>query len=594
MTSAANGRAGWEGGDVPEPEDPGRRRKKWIVTLSILAAVILVAGCGIGIYLYNFSKDDGLIFDNVYAFDINLGGMTTEEAKDAVHQATDAVYPQSLTVELQDRSLVLKPEDTKAKLDVDGLVEAAYNHGREGNMFQRAKARAQAKLTDYHMETLDYLQLDTAFIQDAVNQLGSEIASTLAQPTISVEGERPDLEPYQLPDEQEEEGPDATEPTEPIVIEGGQVMTVTVGSPERSLDTEALYKRILSAYTAADLSPIQTTYEEELPEAPDLKGTFDQYCLAPVDSVLNEDTYVASKESVGYGFDLEAVQKQIEEAEPGTELKIEFQVLIPKVTKASLEADLFKDALASVQTNHTSNSNRTNNLRLACEAIDGLILKPGDVFSFNDTVGERTAAKGYKEATVYSGMQSVQELGGGVCQVASTLYYATLLADLEIVERRVHTFKVDYVPYGMDATVYWGSLDYRFKNNTDYPIRIDASVHDGVVDIEFVGTETKDYYVKMTYDILDTYSWETEYKEITDGSYADGEVIQSAYTGYKVKSYKSKYDRQTDELISTEFEADSSYSKRNKVVAVVPRPTTPPTEAPTDPPTDPPNPDAVG
>lgn len=174
---------------------------------------------------------------------------------------------------------------------------------------------------------------------------------------------------------------------------------------------------------------------------------FQKYCLAPVDAVLDETTYVASQETLGYGFVVEEVQKQLDSAQPGQELRVPFQILVPEHTKESLEADLFRDVLAYAPTDHTWNSNRTRNLELACEAIDGYILKPGAVFSFNETVGERTAEKGYKAATVYSGMESVQELGGGVCQVASTLYYCTLYADLEVVSRAVHTFSVDYVPW---------------------------------------------------------------------------------------------------------------------------------------------------
>ena len=297
------------------------------------------------------------------------------------------------------------------------------------------------------------------------------------------------------------------------------------------------------------------------------------------------------------------VQKQLDEAEPGQELRVPFQILIPEHTKASLEADLFRDRLSYAHTEHTWNSNRTRNLELACEAIDGYILKPGAVFSFNGVVGERTAEKGYREAIVYSGMESVQELGGGVCQVASTLYYCTLYADLEVVSRAVHTFSVDYVPMGMDATVYWGSLDYQFRNNTDYPIKINASVHDGYVDIEFIGTDTKDYYVEMDYVVLSKDPWETVEKVITDGSYENGETITTPYTGYTADTYKYKYSKATDELISKEFEAHSEYARRDKVVAVVrqateppvtdPPPTDPPeTDPPTDPPTEPETPPA--
>ena len=99
---------------------------------------------------------------------------------------------------------------------------------------------------------------------------------------------------------------------------------------------------------------------------------FQQYCVAPVDAVLDETTYVASEESLGYGFAVEQVQKQLDEAEPGEEIQVEFQILIPEHTKASLEKDLFRDVLAYAHTDHTWNSNRTRNLELACEPLTAI------------------------------------------------------------------------------------------------------------------------------------------------------------------------------------------------------------------------------
>ncbi len=118
--------------------------------------------------------------------------------------------------------------------------------------------------------------------------------------------------------------------------------------------------------------------------------------------------------------------------------------------------------------------NRRTNIRLAAAAVDGTILMPGETFSYNKIVGERTAAKGYKPATVYGAAWTKQELGGGICQLASALYYCTLYSNLEVVYRTNHRFAVTYVPHGLDATVAWGSIDYKFKNSTDYPIRISA------------------------------------------------------------------------------------------------------------------------
>lgn len=588
-----------------EPAHSGNWKKKLLIALSAFLTVLLI---GTGVFLWMYSRDDGLIFDNVYVMDVNLGGMTQEQAVEAIEKRAGELYAQSLTIQLQDRVLVLTPEDTGASLDAKAVAEAAFQYGRDGNMFQRAKARSAAALTSYTIDTTEYLRLDTAYVRDAVNQLGAGIESTLTQYSVSTEGTMPDLTKYVLADrehdpdsEEDPENPDETEVTildgeGPFYVDNGMTLHIQKGIPGRHLDTEALYNRVMNAYGSGDLSTISITYDEVQPDPVDLEAVFKEHCVLPVDSVLDEETYVASKETLGYGFRQEEVQQKLDALKEGESLDLQFQILVPEHTKASLEADLFKDTLSHMETDHTWNNNRTNNLILACEAIDGYIVKPGAVFSFNEVVGERTAAKGYKEATVFAGMESKPEVGGGVCQVASTLYVCTLYADLEVVERAVHTFEVDYVPLGLDATIYWGSLDYRFRNNTDYPIRIDASVHDGVVDITFVGTETKDYYIEMRSEITSTTQWKTVEKEITDGSYEDGETITYPYTGYTAKSYKQKWDRETNTMISEEFEDNSSYAVRDKVVAVVPssKPTDPPETDPpeTDPPeTDPPETD---
>ncbi|MBR3737181.1 MAG: VanW family protein, partial [Eubacterium sp.] len=133
----------------------------------------------------------------------------------------------------------------------------------------------------------------------------------------------------------------------------------------------------------------------------------------------------------------------------------------------------FKKLYSSYTTRYVNNPKRTNNLKLACKAINGTIVKPGETFSFNGTVGMRTAAKGYKEAYVFTGPDSHQlGLGGGVCQVASTMFNAALLGNLQIVERHQHSQRVTYCPLGRDAAIYWGSENFRFKNNTNYPIKI--------------------------------------------------------------------------------------------------------------------------
>lgn len=133
--------------------------------------------------------------------------------------------------------------------------------------------------------------------------------------------------------------------------------------------------------------------------------------------------------------------------------------------------------------------NRTINLKLAAAAINGQIIQPGKTFSFNKTVGPRTKERGYLEATIFVGGKKEQGLGGGICQVSSTLYNAVLNSKLKVVERHTHSLPVTYVPTGKDATVSYGYLDFRFQNNQKYPIKIQAVVNKNTLDIAFVSVE---------------------------------------------------------------------------------------------------------
>ena len=140
----------------------------------------------------------------------------------------------------------------------------------------------------------------------------------------------------------------------------------------------------------------------------------------------------------------------------------------------------FSKLYATYTTRYVRNANRTNNLKLACKAIDGTIVHPGETFSFNGTVGKRTEAKGYKKAYVFTGPKSHElGIGGGVCQVASTMFNAALLANFQIVERHQHSQRVTYCPLGRDAAIYWGSENFRFKNTSNYPIMIRMKCADG-------------------------------------------------------------------------------------------------------------------
>ena len=141
---------------------------------------------------------------------------------------------------------------------------------------------------------------------------------------------------------------------------------------------------------------------------------------------------------------------------------------------------------ASYSSKYVNNKNRTTNLKIASKAIDGTIIRPGKTFSFNKVVGIRTASKGYKKAPIFAGGGTVNDVGGGICQVASTMFNTALMANVKISERHQHSQRVTYVPLGRDAAVYWsGNQDFKWTNNTKYPIKIRMSVSNGVISCKF-------------------------------------------------------------------------------------------------------------
>ena len=239
-----------------------------------------------------------------------------------------------------------------------------------------------------------------------------------------------------------------------------------------------------------------------------------------------------------------------------------------KVTKEVLDRALFRDVLASASTSlNTGNTDRTNNVTLAAQYINGTILNPGEEFSYNDVVGPRTTERGFKAAGAYSNGKLIDEVGGGVCQPSSTLYMAVLRADLEVTERSNHSLTVAYTPLGEDATVSYGSLDFKFKNDTDYPIKLVTVREGSQMKVTIRGTKADDKTVRLETQILETLTPETIKK--TDASLAPGEteVEQTAATGYKTITYK--YVTVNGET-TKEVANRSSYRKRDKIILVGP------------------------
>ena len=418
----------------------------------------------LGVCTYGFIlKGSDTIFPNVYVAGVNVGGLKRDAAINAVKLAVEQeTAADTLTVVLPDRTIEFTPEVTNVALNPDEAADAAMNYGRDGGPIKALITYQKAKKDRQDIALESGKNLDTTYIRDLIDQTARACASEKIDPIVTVDAD-------------------------------AKTVTVVTGSPKISLDADKLYDEVVARFESGDFSDLKFDYDTE-PCAPvDLQTYYDQFATEMKDAYYDEEKKELVAEKVGFGFDVSYYTQQIAMADAGTTITIQAEEMQPEVTLADLEKEYFADVLGSCDSPHTAQAGRTKNLELACKAIDGTILNPGDEFSFNKIVGERTAEKGYQKAIVYqTGGKSEAEEGGGVCQVASTIYTACLYADLKVTERAPHMFTVTYVQLGMDATIYWGSLDYKFVNSTDHPLRIDASVSGGYVHIKLMGTTPAD------------------------------------------------------------------------------------------------------
>lgn len=506
------------------PEKSGRGKRAAIIIVVIIAAL---AACTLGAGAV--ASSSGTIYPNTYALGINLGGMTTAEAESALSAAQKTAYVSKMINVNCSNGRATALELGRADVRLKDAAKAAYERGRGGNFITNGFGYI-ASFVGKHSAGAQ-VQYDKA----AVEQMLSEAD----EPAVSYGWEI-----------------------------DGDTLRVTKGRTGETADRDEFYEKFdkaLSDYDFSGISVGTTTVEAGEP----LTGQglhnelYSEFKNAYYDKVAGE--IVGGSD--GLDFDAKAAQKAINDADAGETVDIPITVTKQTVTKEDLEENIFSDVLGKYTTNVGGSAARKNNVGIATEAVNGVILNSGETFSYNDTLGQRTTSKGYQAAPAYVQGETVDEIGGGICQVSSTLYCATLYSNLEIVLRSAHMFRAAYVPYGMDATVSWGGPDYQFKNNTDYPIKISASYSGGKLAVRIIGTKTDSSYVKMEYKILSTTPYKTVEQNDATLAYGVRQQKQNGYTGYVVETYRCIYNPDRT-LQSRSYEAKSTYKMRNEIILV--------------------------
>ena len=551
----------------------GGAGKKPLIIIGILVAVL--AAAYLGLCAYAASLD--VFFPNTTINGVDVAGMTVQQAGEelgsTLPQRTMAFYlpltdksgdgvtaPEGETLYDPEPAATVSCESLGITQDLDytAYAQSVYDRSQGQSGFFQGGWSFLAHLFRSQGAKGVYLEPDETVFRQKL----SELAQTFSRPAQ---------------DTSYEVGQDSLTVTREL--DGLAVTEADLEQPIR----EALSSEADGAvYVDAAILPAQTLSAQDIHDA--VAGSMKN---AGYDAATDSIT----PEQAGAEFDVAEAQSLLDAASPGETVEIPADIQQPHVTAAELKDVLFRDVLGQCRTHVSGTSARINNVKLSAAACNGVVLNTGDVFSYNATTGQRTTAKGYQAAPAYVGGETVDEVGGGVCQTSSTIYYACLRANLEITERYAHRYVPAYIDWGMDDTVSWGGPDYKFTNNTDYPIKIVATYSGGYLTVKILGTNVDGTYVKMTNEVLSKTNWETVYKDDETLPAGTEKVTTTPYTGYKVKSYRNVYSAD-GKLISSTYEATSDYKVRNKVISRGPAlpeqpetPVTGPAETPVETPT---------
>ncbi len=406
---------------------------------------------------------------------IDISGLTKEEATQKISTYISSSIPQEIKLKHNDYETSLSTEQLSVYFNTNEAVEIAYEIGKNGNIFENNFIILKSLFSKTNIDpgfSIDEEQLKNS-LQDISNKLPDKVIESSCY------------------------------------IDGNNLI-ITKGHSGNVIKIEESAKHIKYNINNLNLkdNQLQLITEEQSPTQINLDAIYNEIHKEPINAYYTQNPYrvIPSENGLDFGISLEEAKQLLQEEKD--EYTIPLKVLYPNVTTNMIGTEAFPDLLSNFSTKYSaSNRNRTTNLILAAKKINGTVLMPGETFSYNKTVGARTIAAGYKEAPIYVSGKVEDGLGGGICQITTTLYNAVLYANLEVTERSNHQFVPSYAGASRDATVVYGAIDFKFKNNREYPIKITCSVSNGIANFKIFGLKSEnDYEVQITSRITRTTS----------------------------------------------------------------------------------------
>lgn len=502
------------------------------VKIAIIVSVTLfiVAGSLIGLSIYSvnaFIKSD-VIASNVTYNGVYIGDLKKEDALTLLKSKTfNADLP--VKVNYNDKSFEFAPNASGINYNLEAVVHYAYNKGRSGNFFSDLTSIIKSRFSFDDIPNSYNFDIDV--FEQTINTL--LVAN-------GIDFNNFDIKVYE------------------------NYASVKINSDLTTVDFDKLYSLTMEKIDLKEGRDIDLPITKIGKVTP--KMIYDKIYVEPKNASSKTENGVTTitPHTVGVIVNISDIEKALNEGK--TSFTIPVIKKYPEVRVENLSGELFSDVLGSFTSKYNASLiGRTQNVTLAAKKINGIILNSGDIFSYNKIVGPRTSATGFSTATVYTSNGLSEELGGGICQVSSTLYNAVLYADLKIVERKNHMYTVSYVRNGLDATVAYGLIDFRFMNNLKSPIKVVTSTGGGVLTVTLLGKKENNNKVELYTNTLESYPFTEKITQNPDLEPGTKKVTQNGAYGYKINATKVVKDS-SGNIIRQEFLGTNVYKPLTKII----------------------------
>lgn len=510
-TSRKDRRKG-KGRKKSEPK-PKAKKASTFKARYVVIPTSIVAVLAAGFIALPMTLADGVIANNVYVKDINLSGLTQDEAEKLIateYEPLEKNFSVVFETETDKVSAEFTAEEIEYATDIKGTAEDAYNFGRSGKFYENS----------WNILRSYFVKADIGAKPSFNEEVLSGILYNLG---AKVHGEGEDIK---------------------ITVENN-LLSITPATAGQSHNVGLALSEFSNSVRIGKTKDIPVTLINNASDKLDADKLYKELSAEAKDAeyVIEGNEVIITDHVVGLEIDKAKLSALVDQVNNGIAGTIDVIQTIPEITTESIQSSLFGTTLATYSSNYsTSSANRAYNVELAASKINGLILPAGAEFSYNDVVGNANAANGFKMATIFADGKTTEGVGGGVCQTSSTLYCAVLRADLEVVERHNHSLPISYVPGGQDATVSYGVLDFRFKNNTGAPIKIVATSASRNLTVSILGPAEAKKIVEVSSQKVSSVA--PTMKEVPDPTLPVGttKVVSQGKSGSVYVAYKRVLD----------------------------------------------------